>query len=42
MYVKGASQVMEEHIICGRDCSVCGCAHHAGKYKVGRGVFESV
>ena len=21
---------------------MCGCAHHASKYKVGKGVFESV
>ena len=34
--------VMEEHMICGMILQLCACPHHAGTYKVGRGVFESV
>ena len=41
MYVKcaAASQGMEEHMICEMRLQLCTCAHHAGKYKVGKEVF---
>ena len=44
VYVKGAaaSQVMEEHLICGMRYQLCAYAHHAGTHRVGKGVFESV
>ena len=44
MYVKGAaaSQMMEEHVISGMRHQLCAYAHHAGRHRVGKGVFESV
>ena len=44
VYLKGAaaSQMMEEHVICGMRHQLCAYAHHAGTHRVGKGVFESV